>query len=118
MKMTGESSSGPPEITMDDVKNLIKKKDEIEEQIKAYYEVLEDVSCTSTAVNSALRVFVCHAKLNMSLFCCQQQGVGVEGPLVDSEGYPRADVNLYQIRAARHNISCKKPYVVMVNTHG
>lgn len=31
-------------MTMDDVKTLIKKKDEIEEQIKAYYDVLEDVS--------------------------------------------------------------------------
>lgn len=61
---------------MDDVKNLVKKKDEIEEQIKAYYDVLED------------------------------QGVGVGDPLVDEEGYPRADVNLYQIRTARHNISC------------
>ncbi|KAJ0067743.1 hypothetical protein NL108_010059, partial [Boleophthalmus pectinirostris] len=34
------------------------------------------------------------------------QGVGVEGPLVDAEGYPRADVNLYQIRTARHQIAC------------
>ncbi|XP_041856052.1 26S proteasome non-ATPase regulatory subunit 9 [Melanotaenia boesemani] len=76
MKTTGDNSSGICEITMDDVKSLIKKKDEIEEQIKAYYDVLED------------------------------QGVGVEGPLVDAEGYPRADVNLYQIRTARHNISC------------
>ncbi|XP_044052305.1 26S proteasome non-ATPase regulatory subunit 9 [Siniperca chuatsi] len=76
MKMTGENSSEKSEITMDDVKNLVKKKDEIEEQIKAYYDVLED------------------------------QGVGVEGPLVDEEGYPRADMNLYQIRTARHNISC------------
>uniref|UniRef100_A0A8C6Q026 26S proteasome non-ATPase regulatory subunit 9 n=1 Tax=Nothobranchius furzeri TaxID=105023 RepID=A0A8C6Q026_NOTFU len=70
------NSCGSSAITMDDVKNLIKKKDEIEEQIKAYYDVLED------------------------------QGVGVEGPLVDAEGYPRDDVNLYQIRNARHNISC------------
>ncbi|XP_069555485.1 26S proteasome non-ATPase regulatory subunit 9 isoform X1 [Brachyistius frenatus] len=76
MKMTGESSSGNSEITMDDVKLLIKKKDEIEEQIQAYYDVLQD------------------------------QGVGVEGPLVDVEGYPRADVNVHQIRTARHNISC------------
>lgn len=44
MKMTTESSTGGSEMTMDDVKNLIKKKDEIEEQIKAYYDVLEDVS--------------------------------------------------------------------------
>ncbi|XP_030000050.1 26S proteasome non-ATPase regulatory subunit 9 [Sphaeramia orbicularis] len=76
MRTTGEASAGNSDLTMDDVKNLIKKKDEIEEQIKAYYDVLED------------------------------QGVGVAGPLVDAEGYPRADVNLYQIRSARHNISC------------
>ncbi|CAI5650199.1 unnamed protein product [Oreochromis niloticus] len=75
MKMTDENISGNSEITMGDVKNLIKKKDEIEEQIKAYYDVLQD-------------------------------GVGVEDSLVDAEGYPRADVNLYQIRTARHNISC------------
>ncbi|XP_070759800.1 26S proteasome non-ATPase regulatory subunit 9 isoform X2 [Enoplosus armatus] len=42
MKMTEANSSGKSEITMDDVKNLVKKKDEIEEQIKAYYDVLED----------------------------------------------------------------------------
>ncbi|XP_037115326.1 26S proteasome non-ATPase regulatory subunit 9 [Syngnathus acus] len=73
MKTTNENN---PETSMDDVKNLIKKKDEIEEQIKAYHDVLED------------------------------QGVGLHGPLVDAEGYPRADINLYQIRTARHNISC------------
>ncbi|XP_019956578.1 26S proteasome non-ATPase regulatory subunit 9 [Paralichthys olivaceus] len=76
MKMTVEDTSGDSETTMDDVKTLIKKKDEIEEQIKAYYDVLED------------------------------QGVGVEGPLIDEEGFPRADVNVYQIRTARHSISC------------
>ncbi|XP_034728736.1 26S proteasome non-ATPase regulatory subunit 9 [Etheostoma cragini] len=76
MKMTGENNAGYSEITMDDVKDLIKRKDEIEEQIKAYHDVLED------------------------------QRVGVEGPLVDAEGFPRADVNLYQIRTARHSISC------------
>lgn len=44
MKMTTENSLKEAEITMDDVRNLIKKKDSIEEQIKAYYDVLEDVS--------------------------------------------------------------------------
>ena len=37
---------------MDDVKNLIKKKDEIEEQIKAYYDVLEDVSVSDNQTNN------------------------------------------------------------------
>ncbi|CAL8248559.1 unnamed protein product [Merluccius merluccius] len=76
MKMIEGNNEAAMTITANDVKNLIKKKDDIEEQIKAYYDVLED------------------------------QGVGVEGPLVDAEGFPRSDVNLYQIRTARHNISC------------
>lgn len=45
MRLTAsESAAVNSDLTMDDVKNLIKKKDEIEEQIKAYYDVLEDVS--------------------------------------------------------------------------
>lgn len=44
MKVTMENSAEESEITMDDVRSLIKKKDNIEEQIKAYYDVLEDVS--------------------------------------------------------------------------
>lgn len=28
-------------------------------------------------------------------------------PLVDCEGYPRSDVDLYQVRTARHNIVCE-----------
>lgn len=47
MKVTMENSAGGSEITMDDVRRLIKKKDNIEEQIKAYYDVLEDVSVTN-----------------------------------------------------------------------
>lgn len=46
MKMTMENSPEESGMSMDDVRNLIKKKDDIEEQIKAYYEVLEDVSVT------------------------------------------------------------------------
>lgn len=42
--MTEENSPEMSNITIDDVNALIKKKDEIEEQIKAYFDVLEDVS--------------------------------------------------------------------------
>ncbi|XP_075034107.1 26S proteasome non-ATPase regulatory subunit 9 [Mixophyes fleayi] len=70
-------AGGPSAVTMRDVQQLIAKKDEIEAQIKAYYEVLED-----------------------------QKNIGMDGPLVDAEGYPRADVDLYQVRTARHNIVC------------
>lgn len=46
-----------------------------------------------------------------SLYNCvsslQQKGVGMNEPLVDCEGYPRSDVDLYQVRTARHNIVCE-----------
>lgn len=44
MKMTEENRREVSDITMDDVKILIKKKDDIEEQIRAYFDVLGDVS--------------------------------------------------------------------------
>ncbi|XP_043833231.1 26S proteasome non-ATPase regulatory subunit 9 [Dromiciops gliroides] len=68
---------GTAPVTISDVQELVRRKDEIEAQIKAYYDVLED-----------------------------QKGVGMNEPLVDIEGYPRADVDVYQVRTARHNIIC------------
>uniref|UniRef100_A0A8D0H6K0 26S proteasome non-ATPase regulatory subunit 9 n=1 Tax=Sphenodon punctatus TaxID=8508 RepID=A0A8D0H6K0_SPHPU len=68
---------GPAPLTLGDVQQLLKQKDEIEAQIQAYYAVLED-----------------------------QKAVGMNEPLVDVEGYPRADVDIYQVRTARHNIIC------------
>ncbi|XP_037367131.1 26S proteasome non-ATPase regulatory subunit 9 isoform X2 [Talpa occidentalis] len=64
-------------VTVSDVQELIRRKEEIEAQIKANYDVLES-----------------------------QKGVGMSEPLVDCEGYPRSDVDLYQVRTARHNIVC------------
>ncbi|KAK3776951.1 hypothetical protein RRG08_042310 [Elysia crispata] len=58
-------------------KSLCKKKDEIEEQIKELLDLLES-----------------------------QKGVGLKEPLTDAEGYPRADIDVYSCRHARHQISC------------
>ncbi|KYO39731.1 26S proteasome non-ATPase regulatory subunit 9 isoform B [Alligator mississippiensis] len=66
-----------PAVSAHDVQCLVRRKDEIEAQIRACYELLED-----------------------------QKGVGMSEPLVDAEGYPRADIDLYQVRTARHNIIC------------
>ncbi|XP_074015671.1 26S proteasome non-ATPase regulatory subunit 9 isoform X1 [Numenius arquata] len=68
---------GSRPITISDVQQLVKRKDEVEAQIKACYELLEG-----------------------------QKGVGMEEPLVDAEGFPRDDIDLYQVRTARHNIIC------------
>ncbi|KAI2662128.1 14-3-3 protein epsilon [Labeo rohita] len=66
MKMTEENKAVKPSVTEEDVRLLIKRKDDIEEQIKAYYDML------------------------------QTAGVGMDAPLVDVEGFPRADVDLYK----------------------
>ncbi|XP_056318442.1 26S proteasome non-ATPase regulatory subunit 9 [Danio aesculapii] len=77
MKMSEENSAVVSRVTAEeDVRLLMKRKDDIEEQIKAYYDMLESA------------------------------GVGTDGPLVDVEGFPRADVDLYKVRTARHSISC------------
>lgn len=33
--------------------------------------------------------------------------VGMEDPLVDAEGYPRNDIDVYKVRHARHRIICE-----------
>ena len=43
---------------------------------------------------------------------------GMDDPLVDDEGFPRSDIDVYQVRHARHNIRCKvkittKSYLVL-----
>lgn len=37
----------------------------------------------------------------------QQKGVGLKEPLVDKEGFPRSDIDVYSVRHARHDIICK-----------
>uniref|UniRef100_H2ZLM0 26S proteasome non-ATPase regulatory subunit 9 n=1 Tax=Ciona savignyi TaxID=51511 RepID=H2ZLM0_CIOSA len=59
------------------LKDLMRKKDKIEQDIKTWYEVLES-----------------------------QANVGMNEPLVDSQGFPRNDIDLVQVRTARHNINC------------
>lgn len=36
----------------------------------------------------------------------QEGNVGLTGALVDAEGYPRADIDLYKVRLARQQINC------------
>jgi len=61
----------------DRVKALISKKDAIEAEIKELMDVLKS-----------------------------QKEVGLDAPLIDSEQFPRADIDVYTVRHARHQISC------------
>ena len=46
----------------------------------------------------------------------QQGGVGMKGALIDTEGFPRADIDLYAVRMARNRIICE--YTVCVGERG
>ncbi|XP_022086107.1 26S proteasome non-ATPase regulatory subunit 9-like [Acanthaster planci] len=59
------------------VQELMDEKDSIEKEIKELFEVLES-----------------------------QGNVGMHGPLIDPEGYPRSDIDVYSVRTARHRIIC------------
>ncbi|OXB64127.1 hypothetical protein ASZ78_002057 [Callipepla squamata] len=75
-------------VTVAEVQQLVRRKDELEAQIRACYQLLED-----------------------------QKGVGTDGPLVDAEGFPRADIDLYQVRTARHSIACERGRGGLQNDH-
>ncbi|XP_020603041.1 26S proteasome non-ATPase regulatory subunit 9-like [Orbicella faveolata] len=65
------------DVSMQKVKDLMAKKDAIEQEIKEFQDVLES-----------------------------QKGVGMHGKLIDDENYPRSDIDVYAVRVARNRIIC------------
>eukprot|EP00922_Rhytidocystis_sp_ex-Travisia-forbesii_P034159 GHVS01050756.1.p1 GENE.GHVS01050756.1~~GHVS01050756.1.p1 ORF type:complete len:144 (+),score=66.35 GHVS01050756.1:24-434(+) len=45
---------------------------------------------------------------SLSSFLCQPNYPGLTEPLVDKQGFPRADIDVYSVRMARHRLSCLK----------
>lgn len=41
----------------------------------------------------------------------EENHVGMQDPLVDGDGYPRSDVDVYKVRHARHRIICKFMFI-------
>lgn len=37
----------------------------------------------------------------------ESNNVGMSDPLVDADGFPRGDIDVYKVRHARHRIICK-----------
>lgn len=60
----------------DTVLQLMREKDRIESDLRALKEILDS------------------------------NHIGMDEPLVDSEGYPRQDIDVYQVRHTRHKIIC------------
>ncbi|XP_014247156.1 26S proteasome non-ATPase regulatory subunit 9 [Cimex lectularius] len=44
-----------------------------------------------------------------------EQNVGMEDPLVDTEGYPRADIDVYNVRKARRTIIMTRNDLIHIN---
>jgi len=65
------------EAAKQDVKQLIEMKEAIEQEIKQLHQYLE--SC----------------------------GTNMTDPLVNGEGYPRADIDVFGVRTTRNKIICK-----------
>jgi len=64
-------------VTKEQVLELMKEKEKMEEELKVWLEVLES-----------------------------QDGVGMDGELVDAEGYPRNDIDVHRVREARNKVIC------------
>uniref|UniRef100_G3MSE1 26S proteasome non-ATPase regulatory subunit 9 n=1 Tax=Amblyomma maculatum TaxID=34609 RepID=G3MSE1_AMBMU len=46
------------------------------------------------------------AAINAQNAILNANAVGMDEPLVDNEGYPRSDIDVYKVRHARHSIIC------------
>ena len=75
---------------------LMDKKEAIETEIETCNTVLETVRPKQPPLYP----------LNLISLSLQQGGVGMSGSLVDSEGFPRSDIDIYAIRTARNRIIC------------
>lgn len=107
----------------DAVLQLMKDKENIESNLRALKEILDSVciayyftpyrACAKrmTLLSRNTKVDVQH---DLSIFKDflyfqynkLQNHVGMDEPLVDSEGFPRQDIDVYQVRHARHKIIC------------
>ena len=74
-------------MTKEEVLDLIKDKEKMEDELKTWLEVLD----------------------------CQDN-VGMEGELIDSEGYPRNDIDVHKVREARNKVICLR-YVYIAVLH-
>jgi len=59
-----------------------------------------------------VQALICDGSLHDLSSCPLQNNVGMSEALVDDSGYPRQDLDVYQVRHARHKIICKQLYIV------
>jgi hypothetical protein len=97
-------------VNRSDILQLIRRRADIDDQITALGGIL----------TSVIYIKYNNSFNNKWIKMIQQNKIGMTEPLVDNEGYPRADVDVYQVRHARHKIICmhvinKMPKIFLVN---
>ncbi|EUD67342.1 26S proteasome non-ATPase regulatory subunit 9 [Plasmodium inui San Antonio 1] len=75
-------------MNLEEFNALVKERDEIEQEIKENVEFLE---------------------------APENKSVGMKGKLIDEEGFPRNDIDIYSIRVARNKVICLKNDYLNVN---
>jgi hypothetical protein len=59
-----------------------------------------------------VHALICDGSLHDLFSCPLQNNVGMTEALVDDSGYPRQDLDVYQVRHARHKIICKQLHFI------
>ena len=70
---------------------------------------MEEIKPTKTAAYEELekkKLEIENQLSELEKVLIQEGNVGLTGALVDAEGYPRADIDLYKVRLARQQINC------------
>ncbi|SOV10960.1 proteasome regulatory protein, putative [Plasmodium sp. gorilla clade G2] len=75
-------------MNLDEFNELVKKREDIENELKVHMDFLESP---------------------------ENKNVGMKGNLIDSEGFPRNDIDIYSIRVARNKIICLKNDYIDIN---
>ena len=65
-------------------------------EAQEYKKLLEELTKSRELIETSLK---------QSILELEQMGVGPNDSLLDSEGYPRVDIDLYRVRALRSSIA-------------
>ena len=57
-------------------------------------------------MNTITVILYCNYKHFIDILS-QQDGVGMNGPLLDDQQFPRSDIDLCTVRHTRHKVTCK-----------
>ena len=92
------SSEIDKEALRREILDLGSQRDKVEREIKDWQAILKTVCEFVYLITITIEI------ITFEFF--DQQNVGMEDDLVDEQGFPRNDIDVYQVRMARNKIIC------------